>query len=113
MSIYIAFKEGFDVVHAHNPPDTLVVVGAVHRLWGRKFVFDHHDLSPELYRSRYKSGGGLIVRGLQLFETLSCRLASVVIATNESYKAIDIQRNGVSPENVFIVRNGPDLSRVR
>jgi glycosyltransferase involved in cell wall biosynthesis len=113
VSVYVAFKEGFDVVHAHNPPDTLVVVGAFHKLFGKKFVFDHHDLSPELYRSRYKEGGSLIVRGLQLFETLSCKLANVVIATNESYKAIDIERNGVRPERVFIVRNGPDLSRVR
>ncbi len=112
-SIYVSFREGFDVVHAHNPPDTLWIVGAFHKLFGKKFVFDHHDLCPELYRSRYRTGGGLIVRGLQLNETLSAKLADVVIATNESYRAIDIQRNGVDPANVFIVRNGPDLKRVR
>src|SRR5262249_19767232 len=113
MSLYVAFKEGFDVVHAHNPPDTLFVVGAFHKLLGKKFVFDHHDLSPELYRSRYQTGGGWIVRGLQLFETLSVKLADVLIATNESYRAIDIARSGIDPAKVFIVRNGPDLSRVR
>src|SRR5262245_34628703 len=55
VSCYIAVKEGIDVIHAHNPPDTLFLVGAFHKLFGRKFVFDHHDLSPELYRSRYKT----------------------------------------------------------
>jgi len=113
MSVYIAFKEGFDAVHAHNPPDTLFVVGAFHKMFGKKFVFDHHDLCPELYRSRYATGGRAIVRALQLFETLSVKLADVVIATNESYRAIDIQRNGIDPAKVFIVRNGPDLTRVR
>jgi len=113
MSIYVALKEGFDVIHAHNPPDTLFVVGAFHKLFGKKYVFDHHDLSPELYRSRYKSGGGIIAAALQVCETASAKLADVVIATNESYRAIDIERNGVSPQRVFIVRNGPDLSRVR
>lgn len=113
MSIYVALTEGFDVIHAHNPPDTLFVVGAFHKLFGKKYIFDHHDLSPELYRSRYKSGGGVIAAALQVCETASAKLADVVIATNESYRAIDIERNGVNPQKVFIVRNGPDLSRVR
>jgi glycosyltransferase involved in cell wall biosynthesis len=113
MSIYVALKNGVDVIHAHNPPDTLFVVGAFHKLFGKKYIFDHHDLSPELYRSRYKSGGGVIAAALQVCETASAKRADVVIATNESYRAIDIERNGVDPQKVFIVRNGPDLSRVR
>jgi glycosyltransferase involved in cell wall biosynthesis len=113
LSLYVAVKEGFDVVHAHNPPDTLFIVGAVHKLFGKKFVFDHHDLSPELYCSRFKTTGGLVAWGLQVAETLSLKLADVVIATNESYRAIDIRRSGIDPARVFIVRNGPDLTRVR
>jgi glycosyltransferase involved in cell wall biosynthesis len=113
MSLYVAIKDGVDVVHAHNPPDTLVVVAAVNKLLGKQSVFDHHDLSPELYLSRYKTSEGMVTRVLRLFEKLSVRLADVVIATNESYRAIDIERNGVSPGNVFIVRNGPDPKRVR
>jgi glycosyltransferase involved in cell wall biosynthesis len=113
VSLYVAVTDGVDVVHAHNPPDTLFIVGAVHKLLGKKFVFDHHDLSPELYRSRYKTGGGLVARVLQLFETLSVKLADVLIATNESYRAIDIERSHIDPDKVFVVRNGPDLSRVR
>src|SRR5207247_560205 len=105
---------GLDVIHAHNPPDTLFVVGAIHKLFGRKFVFDHHDLSPELYLSRYKkTTGDAVTRVLKALERLSVRLADVVIATNESYRAFDIERNGADPERVFIVRNGPDLRRVR
>jgi glycosyltransferase involved in cell wall biosynthesis len=114
MSIYVAFKHGFDVIHAHNPPDTLFVVGALYKVFGKKFVFDHHDLSAELYASRYKkTTDGFVARVLKLLEKLSVRLADVVIATNESYRAIDIQRNGIEPDKVFVVRNGPNLARVR
>jgi len=114
VSLYIGIREGLDVVHAHNPPDTLFVVGAVHKLFGRKFVFDHHDLSPELYQSRYRTTtSSLVTRVLALFEWCSVRLADVLIATNESYQAIDIQRNRIAPAKVFIVRNGPNLRRVR
>ena len=113
VSCYVALKDGFDVVHAHNPPDTLFVVGGFHKLFGKKFVFDHHDLSPELYRSRYTTPSGLVSRGLALCEKASVKLADVLIATNESYREIDIQRNGIDPSKVFIVRNGPDLARVR
>ena len=113
VSLYIARKGRFDVIHANNPPDTLFVVGAVHKLLGARFVFDHHDLSPELYRSRYGTRGGFVAFMLALCEKASTRLADVVITTNESYKRIDIQRNGVDPERVYVVRNGPDLRRVR
>jgi glycosyltransferase involved in cell wall biosynthesis len=114
ISLYILVTEGFDVIHAHNPPDTLVAVAAVHKLFGKKSVFDHHDLSPELYLSRYKTNTkGFVTRALGLFEKWSVRLADVVIATNESYRTIDIERNGASPDRVFIVRNGPDAGRVR
>ena len=113
-SFYVAASEGFDVVHAHNPPDTLFVVGAIHRLFGRKFIFDHHDLSPELYLSRYrKTTDGSVSRVLRLLEKLSLKLADVAIVTNESYRAIDIERHAIKPDNVFVVRNGPDLARVR
>ena len=113
LSLYIGLKEGFDVLHAHNPPDTLFIVGAVHRLLGRQFVFDHHDLSPELYVSRYRTNSGPISRILHILERCSVRLANVLIVTNASYREIDIARHGALPERVFIVRNGPDVARVR
>ncbi|MFQ5629328.1 MAG: glycosyltransferase [bacterium] len=114
LSLYVLMKHGFDAVHAHNPPDTLFLIGAFYRLFGKKFVFDHHDVSPELYLSRYgKTAGGLVYRSLMLMEKLSFRTANMVIATNASYKKIAEQRGGKKPEEAFIVRNGPDLTRFK
>ncbi|MDH5669680.1 MAG: glycosyltransferase family 4 protein [Nitrospira sp.] len=112
MSLYVAMKHGFDVIHAHNPPDTLFLVAAVYKPFGKKFVFDHHDLCPELYRSRYAADNGILTSLLGLFEKGSLGLADVTIATNESYRRIQIERGNVKPENVFVVRNGPNLKRV-
>jgi glycosyltransferase involved in cell wall biosynthesis len=112
MSVYIAIKHGFDVIHAHNPPDTLFLVAALYKPFGKKFVFDHHDLCPELYRSRYKAESGFLTAMLGLFEKGSLSLADVTIATNESYRAVQIERGKVDPAKVFVVRNGPNLRRV-
>lgn len=113
LSFYVLVKEGFDVVHAHNPPDTLFLVGGFYKIFGKKFVFDHHDLSPELYRSRFNCNRNFISRVLEIFEIMSIKCSDVTIATNESYKDIEIRRAGIDPEKVFIVRNGPDLNRAR
>uniref|UniRef100_A0A832DJV9 Glycosyltransferase WbuB n=1 Tax=Ignavibacterium album TaxID=591197 RepID=A0A832DJV9_9BACT len=109
-SFYVLIKDGFDVIHQHNPPNTLFVIGLFYRLLGKKFVFDHHDLSPELYLSRYKTNGGIIHKALLLEEKLCLRSANIIIATNESYKEIDIKRGKKNPDDIFIVRNGPDLN---
>jgi len=116
LSIYAAFRDGVDVVHAHNPPDTLFMVGAFHRLLGKRFVFDHHDLSPELYLSRFgmrEGGGSLVYKVLLMCERLSLRTANIAIATNESYREIEIERGGIAEDKVFVVRNGPDRRRMR
>jgi glycosyltransferase involved in cell wall biosynthesis len=109
---YIFIKRGFDVIHAHNPPDTLFAVALPFKLLGKKFVFDHHDLSPELYRSRYGAGEGLLTRMLRVVEWCSLKLADMTIATNESYKAAQIERANKDPNSIFIVRNGPDQRRM-
>ena len=113
MSIYVAFKHGFDVIHAHNPPDTLFVVALPWKLFGKKFVYDHHDLCPELYRSRYGVKHDFVATVLQWVEWCNLKLADVTIATNESYKQIQIERGGRKPESVFIVRNGPNKGRMQ
>jgi glycosyltransferase involved in cell wall biosynthesis len=97
----------FAVVHACNPPDVLFVVAWPLKLLGARLVFDHHDLAPELFESRYRRRG-LLYRALLLCERLSLLTADVVVATNESYRQIAIERGGKSPEKVFVVRNGPD-----
>jgi glycosyltransferase involved in cell wall biosynthesis len=106
----LALARPFDVVHACNPPDFLLL--AARSLRGRAaFVFDHHDLVPELYRSRFGGGTGPLYRVARGLEQVAYRQADVVIATNESYRAVALERGGKSPEDVFVVRNGPRLER--
>jgi glycosyltransferase involved in cell wall biosynthesis len=108
LSVRVLREQGFDVVHAHNPPDTFVIVGAVYKLLGKRFVFDQHDLAPDMYDARFRGKGNPAVRAvLALFERASLRLADGVIATNESYKAVQTERGKVPPERIAVVRNTP------
>jgi hypothetical protein len=111
VSTCIFVRRGFDVMHAHNPPDTLFVVAVPFKLLGKKFVFDQHDLCPELYRSRYGAAEGFTPDS-KMFEWCSLKLADVTIATNESYKQIQIERANKNPADVFVVRNGPNQMRM-
>ncbi len=114
LALFTYLSDDFDVVHAHNPPDIFVFIGALFKVLGKKFIYDHHDLSPEMYYARFRGNGNpLVHRALVLLEQLSCRLADHVIATNESYRLLDIKRSGIPAEKVTVVRNGPDLQRVR
>ncbi len=101
----------YRVIHAHNPPDTLFLVGLAGKLFGCRFVFDHHDLSPELYLTRFSGREDLAYRVLLWLERRSYRLADVVITTNESYRALTSARHGVPREKVHVVRNDPDPSK--
>jgi glycosyltransferase involved in cell wall biosynthesis len=112
VSGYIFVRRGFDVIHCHNPPDTLFLVALPFKLLGKKFVFDQHDLCPELYRSRYSTAEGFYTRLLRIFEWCSLKLADITIATNESYKQIQIARANKNPRDIFIVRNGPNQMRM-
>jgi glycosyltransferase involved in cell wall biosynthesis len=114
ISLFLYFCEGFDVVHTHNPPDMFVIIAAFYKLLGKRVVYDHHDLSPEMYDARFRGQGyRLVYDAFVLFEKLACRLADHVIATNQSYKKIEMERGGVPEERITIVRNGPDLNRVQ
>ena len=112
VSTYIFGRRGFDVIHAHNPPDTLFLVALPFKLLGKKFVFDQHDLCPELYRSRYGAAEGFYTRFLRMFEWYSLKLADITIASNESYKQTQIERANKNPRDVFVVRNGPNQMRM-
>ncbi len=112
LSLLVLWKPGFDIIHAANPPDTAVIMAALYKILGKRFVFDQHDLSPEVYLLRFgtdKKAGGLIYKALLGLERLSCSLADHVIAPNESYRTLQIQRDGVPAERITVVRNGPDL----
>jgi glycosyltransferase involved in cell wall biosynthesis len=109
LSLVVLFRRGFDVVHAHNPPDLFVLIGIFYKLLGKRFVFDHHDLAPEMYYARFPGRGNRLVhRALLFFERLSCRMADRVIATNNSYKALEQERNGTPADRITVVRNGPE-----
>ena len=103
----------FDVVHACNPPDLLLLAARSLRRQGTRFIFDHHDLVPELYRSRFGRGEDLGYRATLLAERVAYGMADVSLATNGSYARVAVERGGMDPEDVFVVRNGPDLKRFR
>ena len=104
-------ERGFDVVEVCNPPDLLfLVAGWFKLLYGTRVVFDHHDISPELYEAKYDRRD-LFYQLLRLAERLTFATADVVMSTNESYRAVALTRGHKHPEDVFVVRNGPDLSR--
>ncbi len=114
LSLWVAVRGGFDVVHSHNPPDTMFVIGAFFKLFGKRYVFDHHDLSPEMYNARFGGAGNpFVYKALVLLERMSCLVADEVIATNESYREMEMRRDKVSPDHITIVRNGPELGRIK
>ena len=113
----LAFKvrreRGFDIVHACNPPDLLFLIGGFFKLFARtKFVFDHHDINPELYEAKF-GRRGILWRLMVWLERATFRTADISIATNESYRRIAIERGGMDPERVFVVRSGPKLDRLK
>lgn len=107
-SWWIYLRHGFNVMQACNPPDSIFLVAIPFKLFGVRFIFDHHDVNPELYLAKYGKKD-FLYRILVLLEKLTFRCSDVVIATNESYREIAITRGRVAAERVFIVRNGPDL----
>lgn len=107
-TLRLALRVGkVDVVHACNPPDLLFVVAKLLKARGAKFVFDQHDLVPELYLSRFARGEDRLYRAVCLLERLTYRAADVVISTNESYRDAAISRGGKHPDDVFVVRSAP------
>lgn len=105
--------EGFDVIQACNPPDTYFALALPFKLAGKPFIFDHHDLAPELYAIRFGRDRGMVMTVLKLLERATIRCADHVISTNDSFRQVAIGR-GKKPTNaVTVVRNGPDLSEVR
>ena len=107
------FKVGFNVIQACNPPDTIfLLAGLFKMLAGIPFVFDHHDINPELFEAKFDKRG-VFHRLLLSLERWTFRTADVSIATNESYKRIAVERGGMDPERVFVVRSGPSLERLR
>lgn len=108
----IFFKRRFDVIQGCNPPDLIFLVALPFKLLGVRYIFDHHDINPELYEAKFDKRG-FFWRLMVLFEKLTFKVADVTIATNESYKAIAVKRGGMDASRVHVVRSGPDLSRLK
>jgi glycosyltransferase involved in cell wall biosynthesis len=106
-------RHRFALVHAANPPDYLLMAVWPLKRKATRFIFDHHDLAPELYLSRFGGGRRVLYWLARALERVSFHLADVVIATNESYRSVAITRGRKRGEDVFVVRNAPDLSVFR
>lgn len=112
LSLRVLMRRGFDVIHACNPPDTIFILGRFYKLFGKKFLFDHHDINPELYEAKFNRRD-FFYRVMLALERWTFRAADVSIATNESYRRIAIERGGMPADRVFVVRSGPDLRRLQ
>ncbi len=113
LSIVALARHGFDVIHAANPPDTFWAIAAFYKPFGKRFVFDHHDLCPELYLSRFgeERRGSILHRALSFLEWAQFRTADLVISTNESYRQVAISRGRMPEDRVVVVRSGPSRAR--
>jgi glycosyltransferase involved in cell wall biosynthesis len=107
----ILFKHGFDTVQGCNPPDLIFLVAWPFKLMGKKYIFDHHDINPELYEAKFNRRD-FFWKLMCWFEKLNFWSAGVVISTNQSYRQIAMERGGKKSEDIFVVRSGPDLNRL-
>lgn len=112
LSSKIFLKKRFHVIHGCNPPDLIFFVAFVFKLFGVKYVFDHHDINPELYIAKY-GRKGIFYQFLLLAERLTFAVADYSIATNESYREIAIRRGKMPSDKVQVVRSGPRLDRLK
>jgi glycosyltransferase involved in cell wall biosynthesis len=114
LAFLVRMRRRIDVIQTCNPPDIFWALALVFKLFGvRRFVFDQHDLCPELYQSRFPNGSKLPLRMLLWLERRTYRVANHVISTNESYRRMALARGGKRPEQVTIVRTGPDPTKLR
>ena len=99
-------ERGFDVIQGCNPPDLIWLLALRYRLAGVRYMFDHHDVCPELFEAKFGKKG-LLWGVMRLWERITFACASVSMATNESFRRIAISRGGMAPEDVFVVRSAP------
>ncbi|HXM98394.1 MAG TPA: glycosyltransferase family 4 protein [Candidatus Dormibacteraeota bacterium] len=111
-SWWIYLRHGFHIIQGCNPPDDIFLIALPFKIFGVKYIFDQHDANPELYYSKYERKD-FFYKAQVWLEKLSYHFSDVVMATNGSYRDLAIARGGLPPENVFIVRNGPDLDTFR
>lgn len=101
-------ERGFDVIQGCNPPDLIFLLALWYRMWGVLYVFDHHDVCPELFEAKFGKKG-LLYQIMLIWERITFACADVSIATNESFRSIAIRRGKMKPEDVFVVRSAPRI----
>ncbi len=112
LALKVRRLHGFDTLHACNPPDLLFLLALPFRLLGVRYIFDHHDINPELYEAKMGKRG-FFWHLMVLFERLNFAAAHVVISTNQSYRRIAMERGHKRGKDIFVVRSGPDISKLR
>lgn len=101
-------EHGFDVIHGCNPPDLIFLLGLRYRMSGVRYLFDHHDVCPELFEAKFNKRG-LLYKVMLIWERLTFAVADVSMATNESFRQIAIRRGKMAPEDVFVIRSAPKV----
>ncbi len=112
LALRVYARTRFRILQACNPPDTIFLIGIFFKFFGVRFIFDHHDLNPELFEAKF-GRKGFLHKLVLLAERLTFRTANVSIATNASYREIAMQRGRMRPERVFVVRSCPDLRKIQ
>lgn len=105
-------EQGFDVIHGCNPPDLIFLLALRYRLSGVKYLFDHHDVCPELFEAKFGKRG-LLYKVMRIWERMTFATADVSIATNESFRQIAIERGKMAPDDVVVVRSAPRIEKFR
>jgi glycosyltransferase involved in cell wall biosynthesis len=111
LAIRLFMTHRFHIIHGANPPDHIFLVALCFKIFGVKYIFDHHDIAPENFAAKFGTKG-IFHQLLRLMEWLTFKTANVVISTNESYKKLAVERGRKKEANVFVVRNGPDLTQI-
>ncbi len=103
-------ERGFDIIHGCNPPDLVFLLALWYRWRGVRYLFDHHDVCPELFEAKFDKRG-LLYKVMLIWERMTFASAAVSIATNESFRQIAINRGRMAPEDVFVVRSAPKIEK--
>ena len=115
LSLKVLYKIGFKVIHICNPPETYFSLAFLYKLFGKKIIFDHHDLSPEMYLAKQQDAkeSSFYYRLLLWMEKMTFKVSDIIITTNQSHKLVAVERGKINSKNIFIVRSGPDIDRFK
>jgi glycosyltransferase involved in cell wall biosynthesis len=110
-TVYVSLRRGFRAIMIANPPDIFFPIMWMWRLFGKKTVFDHHDLTPELFATKFRVERSLVLSFFYFAERRMLRAVHKVVATNDSYKEIAVRRGARAGSDIVVVRNAPDPAR--